>query len=62
MHDVGENPDFASTISPANGALARYDVALAVIETEILLYVTDALAWQAVHAEVARVTHTLRLA
>ena len=46
---------------PADGALAGDDVTLAVVEAEVRLQLADALAGQAVHAEVAGVAHALRL-
>lgn len=46
---------------PADGSLARDDVTLAVVEAEVGAQLADALAGQAVHAEVARVADALGL-
>lgn len=45
---------------PADGSLARDDVTLAIVETEISLQLADALTGQAVHAEIASIADTLR--
>lgn len=47
---------------PADGALARDDVALAIIEAEVLVHLADALTWQAVHAHVTGSAHAFHLA
>lgn len=46
---------------PADGSLAGDDVTLAVIEAKVSLQLTDTLTGQAVHAEIASITDTLRL-
>lgn len=56
MHITPHNPD-----PPADGSLVGDDVTLAVIEAKVGLQLTDALTGQAVHAEIAGVTDTLRL-
>lgn len=47
---------------PADGSLAGDDVTLAIIEAKVSLQLTDALTGQAIHAEVASIADTLRLA
>lgn len=44
---------------PADGTLARDDVTFSIIETKILLHLTDALTWQAIHTQISSVAHTL---
>lgn len=46
---------------PADGSLAGDDVTLAVVETKVRLQLADALAGEAVHAEVAGAAHALGL-
>lgn len=46
---------------PANGALPRADVALAIVQAEVWLQITNAVARQPIDAQVAGIADTLSL-
>lgn len=49
-------------IPPADSAFASDHVTLSIVQAEVVLHVTDALAWQTVHAQIPGITNAFSLA